>query len=451
MTKLVRRNPKAKRRGDLGPNRAREAASLAGRPAPGSGGPQTPGGGPSGGGKGGRKDDDPREFGGHVDDGKKGGGGKGGGGNGGAGGGKGGGGKGGGGKGGGKNDGKGGPAFPSQDPGKVASRDARLAFAPELRGINDEIQRARNQKGVINSAYDAYRERLMAIQQQQQMQQRMTMQGIMGDEQMLQGMAGQMTDAGMAQAQQQAQLLGQGSDVADQLGQIGSMAQLSRGGAAMNALTGAANVGIADYTDLSRRAGIANKDALDAKHEAEIYRREQEEKARQARRDKGDYRVTKQDELEQRQFENQQAAKALRAENKATRAQTALAKKQLKVDDANADADRRQRERDSKRDYQAALNAAEGAKAPGGLSPSDKQDFNQKTAQVESALNTYVKMLKKGASEGKAAAAARRRNNVDRWVVQIAKDLSSKGKLSRKGRTIAKAHMPGGVIPKSWR
>ena len=60
-------------------------------------------------------------------------------------------------------------------------------------------------------------------------------------------------------------------------------------------------------------------------------------------------------------------------------------------------------------------------------------------------------MMKKGASQSKAASAARKRAGVDRWVTQVVADLVQNGKLSGKSRSILKGHLPGGKIPQAWR
>jgi len=342
---------------------------------------------------------------------------------------------------------------------EAARAEGALAFQPAIREGRNEQLRAKRHQGVLDAAFNDYGNYLQQSQAAVQQMTERSRQANMDRTAQLGALTAQTAGQGQDYASQQAAILGQGTGVQDA---IGALAQGANQGLANQSSVvdqAMADLGIADFTNLARRGGVAERERIAQTQAAEDYRRLAAQSTKESKQDKGNYVASKFQELLQQNKQNRFQKKGLQIQAQQSKAEQALAAATLaetvrsnKADEylekLGIKTDRNQ----SNKDRKAAKDENKGSNGQtGGLSPSERDEYKQYVRKVRSVQAIYSRARKNGASPKQARTRAMRQAGGERWMVSIAKDLVDGGNLSPAARRIAKAKLPGGKLPKSWR
>lgn len=325
-----------------------------------------------------------------------------------------------------------------------------LAYDGQLRDLKGEKKQIRRHGRAINRAYKAYEGRLGELGASQQNAYLDAQNRGLGVHTALEGIAANQTQAGVADAQRRAALLGQGDTVAQNLGAVGGNAAISRGqvaGAAQNTM---ADVGLAAFSDFGRRAATGQRDQIDSKNEQfELLQANRAEK-RGVKKEKGQFMVGQLNELLQRQEENLLARLGLKIDSKQFNKEMRLENKKFRLDKRNSKHDRKEDRKNRKNDEKGDKGEG-GDKGMGGLSPSQKEEYRRKVAKINSVISTYRNMIRRGVPPSKAGKKARKATSADRFMVTIAAQVVNSGGINSRGKHLVRGYLPGGPIPKKWK
>jgi hypothetical protein len=354
------------------------------------------------------------------------------------------------------------------------------------RALRDEIARTGAHQGTINDVYAAYQAQVaqLAAQQQQAMAQAAQAQAGVA-----QGVVAGQAALGTQQqqaSQETAQRYGlDGGALAGQAGQLaGQLGAVN--GARMQAQAGStAAIGLAqgDRLRAASLAGVGGQKRDSDHNQAELAMLGQ--KRLDLESDKGNFRVTQRQAIEQQDSENALAAQALGVKDEQAqrdnelellglklksedskrsaslkRADLAQRRKESQIDNARADrkldldmqkAIRTAAQRDRELDIQAKKAGGGGVPA---LSPAQKNAWRQKKAKVIELRKRFDSMLKSGRYKDSAAvtvALKGKGSNFTDSEINMARDLALLGKLSPTNVTAAQGYFPGGYVPGGFR
>jgi hypothetical protein len=352
---------------------------------------------------------------------------------------------------------------------ELAKASARAQTRPEQRELIAERGRAAKHSGVLDSAFDAYQQRLGAIQGAQQAGYQAAISGQQERAQQLAASQGEFAQGQIADADARSALLGQGGQVGEQI-QRATAGGLAAQGAQVGTQQGAmAALGLADSSDLGRRSATGERDRIAALQGVEDYRRGVGEDMRELKRSQGDMALQQYMDLMQFGKTHRLARKGhtlakqgQRHDQMMREKEFELARRELMSLIKDRAAGRRQdrwegrvNRRESARDRRASARDGGGkggsSGGSGGLSPSQKERQRELTNRLQSVTAAYRQGIRNGQSPTQAMKQARRKAGADRWMATVARMLVNKGKLNKQGRRIIKGHFPGAVIPKQYR
>jgi hypothetical protein len=349
------------------------------------------------------------------------------------------------------------PEIPQQIQ-EYADSTADVAYGTQLADVRGEIRGAESHTATINRAYDAYAKQLGKLGAAQQAAQQQAM-GQIGDVGVaLQGVSQNVTADQVAQAQKQAAILGQGSTVSDTAAALGGATQGVVGGDALNAITGTANVGLANYSDLERRGATGERDRIRAKDDLQDHIAELTKEKRQIRKEKGAFEAsTIYDQLAQRRQEAI-ALLGIQRQKKNDKMDQQLAEAQLALDASNIATDNelaaqvaQDNRRDDRHDNQAQDEQAADEAQHGGMSQAERQQYHSYVDKINAGQQRMDELItNRGMSIAEARRRAKSQLGLEEWQIRAASQLVRDGSLSGGIQQGVQAHLPGNHLPPTW-
>lgn len=329
-----------------------------------------------------------------------------------------------------------------------AQTQADLAYNPYKQEIRGELRRASAHEGVIDRAYDAYAEQLASMKSAQDAATLGARESVTSARLALEQGAGAQTERMAADANKRASLLGHSADSAEIIKALGGGAGASR--ASLGALvdTSMANIGLADYSDLTRRGATGERQRIADQSANTDYGRQQREALQSAKLEQGQFASSALQELIQQQSQNKIAAEGLGLDQ----AQFGLDQQELAemIRHHKAQEEVAKTKAETARETQA-NESKPGSTKPSDLTPSERKSYKKTVNLVQAVSKEYARLRKQGYPVKVAKSKARRKMGGDRWMATVAHQMTDLGGLNDKGKKAFRGHLPGGVLPASYK